>query len=63
MSKINSKFRLTAMALSVIGLGSPAVSYAGAGTLQFSAANFTINEGGDESGLFATFGTTRTGGR
>lgn len=62
MLKINSKFRLTTMALAIIGLGSPAVSYAGAGTLQFSAANFTINEGGSDAGLVATFLVTRTGG-
>jgi len=50
------------MVLSVIGLGSAAVSYAEPGTLQFSKTNFTINEGGSTAGLVATFYVTRTGG-
>jgi hypothetical protein len=45
MSNLGSKFRLTATALSIIGLCSPAVSSADAGTLQFSQATFDVYEG------------------
>jgi len=57
MPKRSSKYRLTAMALSVIGLCSPAVSSADPGTLQFSVATFTTLDESD-----AEIAVTRTGG-
>jgi len=61
MSNRRSKFRLTAVVLSVVGLGSPVVSSAGPGTLQFSASTYTTM---DESNVSnnTTITVTRTGG-
>ncbi|MEK8018587.1 MAG: Calx-beta domain-containing protein [Candidatus Parabeggiatoa sp.] len=58
MLNLGSKFRLTAMALSTIGLCCPAVSSADSGTLQFSQATFDVYEGDGT----VTIEVTRTGG-
>jgi len=58
MLTLGSKFRLTAMALSTIGLCCPAVSSADPGTLQFSQATFDVYEGDGT----VTIEVTRTGG-
>lgn len=77
MSNLGSKFRLTAMALSTIGLCCPVVSSADPGTLQFSQATFDVYEGdgtvtievnrtdgseGEVSVDYATSGGTATAG-
>jgi hypothetical protein len=58
MLNLGPKFRLTAIALSTIGLCCPAVSSAEPGTLQFSQTTFDVYEGDGT----VTIEVTRTGG-
>jgi len=62
MLNLGSKFRLTAMALSTIGLCCPAVSSADPGTLQFNSSNYFIDEAGSDIGPYGGFTVKRTGG-